>query len=238
MKKTFLKITAVCAACSMLSASAWAQSESQNQPDQQTNDVSANRSWSTKHLSATGRDGEHPVRASQLSGAPVNDSSGQRVATIEDTIINPTSGKIDFALLSLNGAAEKSSSTYSGNSSASQTQSSATATSTSPSRLVPVPWSLLKTSSGSSQYSSGSEKPTFSLNVEQSKLSSAPSVNASELSQSEWQQRVYSFYGVTPGSPSMGTSTGAAESPTGQIKGEGARRMENTTPERQQPAMP
>ena len=178
------------------------------------------------------------MRASQLSGAPVNDSSGQRVATIEDTIINPASGKIDFALLSLNGAAERSSSAYSGNSSGSQTQSSATATSTSPSRLVPVPWSLLKTASGSSQYSSSSEKPTFSLNVEQSKLSSAPSVSASELSQSEWQQRVYSFYGVTPGSPSMGTSTGAAESPTGQIKGEGARRMENTTPERQQPAMP
>jgi len=222
----------------MLSASAWAQSESQNQPDQQANDASANRSWSTKHLSATGRDGEHPVRASQLSGAPVNNSSGQRVATIEDTIINPASGKIDFALLSLNGAAERSSSAYSGNSSGSQTQSSATATSTSPSRLVPVPWSLLKRSSGSSQYSSSSEKPTFSLNVEQSKLSSAPSVSASELSQSEWQQRVYSFYGVTPGSPAMGTSTGGAESPTGQIKGEGARRMENTTPERQQPAMP
>jgi len=231
MKKTFLKITVVCAACSMLSASAWAQLQSQNQPVQQSNDSSANRSWSTKHLSATGRDGEHPVRASQLNGALVNDSSGQRVATIEDTIINPTSGKVDFALLSLNGAAEKSSSAYSSN--------STTAASTSPSRLVPVPWSLLKMPSGSSQYSSSSEKPTFTLNVEQSKLNSAPSVNASELGQSEWQQRVYSFYGVTPGSPSMGTpSMGGAESPTGQVKGEGARRMENTTPERPQPAMP
>src|SRR5438874_13654825 len=121
MKKAFLKITVVGAACSMLAASAWAQSESQ---DQQSSDSSANRSWTTKHLSATGRDGEHSLRATQLSGAPVNDSSRQRIATIEDTIINPTSGRVDFALLSLNGAAEKSSSTYSGNSSSSTSQSS------------------------------------------------------------------------------------------------------------------
>jgi hypothetical protein len=86
---------------------------------------------------------------------------------------------------------------------------------------------------------SNTEKPTFTLNnVDQNKLSSAPSVSASDLGQSEWQQRVYSYYGVTPGSPVMGSSMGASESPTGEIKGEGARRMENSTPERQQPSMP
>src|SRR4051812_23049931 len=106
MKKAFLKISGICAACSMLAASAWAQSESQNQ---QSNDSSANRSWSTKHLSATGRDNDHTVRSSQLSGAAVNDTSGKRIATIEDTIINPATGRVDFALLSLNGAAEASS---------------------------------------------------------------------------------------------------------------------------------
>jgi sporulation protein YlmC with PRC-barrel domain len=237
MTKAFLKITGVCAACSMLAASAWAQAESQGQS---SSDSSANRSWSTKHLTATGRDGEHSVRASQLSGAAVNDSSGKRIATIEDTIINPASGRVEFGLLSLNGAAEASSSTYSGNANANTSQSSATASTTSPNKLVPVPWSLLKTASGSSQYSSSTEKLTFTLNnVDQGKLNSAPSVSASDLSQSEWQQRVYSFYGVTPGSPSMGQApVGAAESPSGEIKGEGARKMENSTPERQQPTVP
>jgi len=216
----------------MLGASAWAQAESQGQ---QSNDSSANRSWSTKHLSATGRDGERTVRATQLSGAPVNDASGKRIATIEDTIINPTSGKVDFALLSLNGAAEASSSTYSGNSNATTSQSSASVNSTSPNKFVPVPWSVLKTASGSSQYSSNSEKPTFTLNnVDQAKLTSAPSVTVSDLNESQWQQRVYSYYGVTPGTSSMG----ASESPTGEIKGEGARHMENSTPDRQQPTMP
>jgi len=221
----------------MLGTSAWAQSESQSQ---QPSDSSANRSWSTKHLSATGRDGERTIRATQLKGATVNDSSGQQIATIEDTIINPASGRIDFALLSLNGATEKSSSTRSGDSSSTTSESNVSVTSSSPNKLVPVPWSLLKTSASSSQYMSGTEKPTFTLlNIDQNKLNSAPSVSASDLSRSEWQQRVYSYYGVTPGSSSTGTSSmGASESPTGEIKGEGARHMENTTPERRQPAMP
>ena len=220
----------------MLAASAWAQTESQSQS---SSDSSANRSWSTKHLTATGRDGEHSVRASQLSGAAVNDSSGKRIATVEDTIINPATGRVDFALLSLNGAAEATSSTYSGNANA-NTQSSTTVSSTSPNKLVPVPWTLLKTSKSSSQYMSSTEKPTFTLNnIDQGKLNSAPTVSATDLSQSEWQQRVYSFYGVTPGSSSMGQAPmGSAESPTGEIKGEGARKMENTTPDRQQPKVP
>lgn len=236
MKKAFLKITVVCAACSMLGASAWAQSESQGQ---QPSDSPANRSWSTKHLSATGRDGERTVRATQLNGAAVNDASGQRVATIEDTIINPATGRVDFALLSLNGTTEKSTSTLSGDSSATS-ESSVSGSSSSSNKLVPVPWSLLKTSASSSQYMSATEKLTFTLlNIDQNKLNSAPSVSASDLSRSEWQQRVYSYYGVTPATPSKGTSSmGASESPAGEIKGEGARRMENTTPERTQPATP
>ncbi len=224
----------------MLAASAWAQAESQSQTSSNSSDT---RSWSTKHLSATGRDGEHSLRATQLSGAAVNDASGKRIATIEDTIINPATGRVEFALLSLNGAAETSSSTYSGNANANAntTQSSATATTTSPSKLVPVPWTLLKTSKTSSQYASPTEKPTFTLNnIDQNKLNSAPSVSETDLRQSEWQQRIYSYYGVTPGSSSsMGQApVGGAESPTGEIKGEGARKMENTTPERQQKPTP
>jgi len=216
----------------MLAASAWAQAASQGQP---SSDSPATRSWSTKHLTATGRDGERSIRATELSGAPVNDSSGKRIATLEDTIINPASGRVDFALLSLNGAADASSSVYSGNSNATTPPNGANANSSSPNKLVPVPWSLLKTASGSSQYSSSAEKPTFTLNnVDQKKLNSAPTVNASDLGQSEWQQRIYSYYGVTPSS--MGQApVGGAESPSGEIKGEGARKMESTTPERQQP---
>jgi sporulation protein YlmC with PRC-barrel domain len=235
MKKAFLKISAVCAACSMLTASAWAQSESQSQP---SSDSSATRALSTKHLSATGRDGEHSIRASQLLGAAVNDSAGKGIATIEDTIIDPKTGRIDFALLSLNTAAEAASSAYSGNPTANPAPSNANASS--PNKLVPVPWTLLKTSASSAQYATSTEKPTFTLNnVDQNKLTSAPTISTSDLSQSQWRQRIYAYYGVTPGVSSMGQSPmGGADSPAGEIKGEGARKMENPAPHPQDSTVP
>jgi len=215
MTKKFSRIIAVCAASSMLAASAWAQSQSQ---DQQSNDLMGkNRSWSTKRLSATGRDAHQAVRASQLAGAQVYDSSGQKAGTLQDCIINPSTGRIDFALLSLNS---------SGTSATSTSESSST------SKLVPVPWSLLRTSASSAQYSETSELPRFTLNVDQNKLNSAPTLDMSELNQSQWQQRIYSYYGVTP------QPMGGAESPQGEIKGEGAKHMEETTPERQQQPTP
>lgn len=210
MTKKISRITAVCAACLMLAASAWAQSQ-----DQPSSDSSANRSWSTKHLSATGRDNDKTVRASKLTGAQVNDSSGQRVGTVQDVIINASSGRVDFALLSLNSSSTSESSINRSSSG----------------KLVPVPWSLLRMSA-SSQYSASSEQPEFTVNTDQNKLNAAPTVDASELSQSQWQQRIYSYYGVTP------QSMGGAESPQGEIKGEGARHMENTTPDHQEKQTP
>lgn len=226
MTKKILRITLAWAACSMLAASAWAQPQSQGQ---QPSDSSTNRSWSTKHLSATGRDSDKTVRASKLTGAQVNDSSGHRVGTVQDVIINASSGRVDFALLSLNSSGSSENSMN--NSSASTGTPESSMNRNSSGKLVPVPWSLLRTSA-SSQYSTSAEQPTFTVNADQNKLNAAPTVEASDLSQSQWQQRIYSYYGVTP------QSMGGAESPQGEIKGEGARRMENTTPDRQDKQAP
>ena len=222
MKKIFLKIAVICAACSM-ATSAWAQSQ-----DQQPSDSSVNRSRSTKQLSATGRNTDKSVRASKLTGAQVNDSSGQRIGTIQDVIINASSGRIEFALLSLNSSGSSSSSTYN----SSSTSESSMASRVSSGKLVPVPWSLLRTSASSSQYASSSEQLAFTLNADQNKLNGAPTVDASDLSQSQWQQRIYSYYGVTP------PSVSGSESPQGEIKGDGARRMESTPPQQQQQPTP
>jgi sporulation protein YlmC with PRC-barrel domain len=234
MTKALLKISAIGAACAMLSASAWAQSESQgnsmndqskpatSSPSTQNNN---NRSWSTKHLSATGRMNDTAVRASKLMGAQVDDSSGQPVGQVRDIIVNPASGRIDFALLSVNTA----------NNNNNNTENNMANNNSNNGKLIPVPWALLRTPVGSSQYSTSTSasamQPTFTLNADQSKLNGAPTVNWSDLSQSEWRQRIYSYYGVTPQS-----AMGGAESPSGEIKGEGAREMEQgTTPNNQQP---
>lgn len=219
MKTTRFKIAVACTVCSLLAASAWAQSESQSGNSSQN---SNERSWSTKHLSATGRMNAPAVRASKLMGAQVKDSSGQNVGQIQDTIIDPASGRIDFALLMLEGTGASPSSTPPESSAVGETASQ---------KLVPVPWSLLRTSA-SSQYAGSSERPTFTLNADINKLKNAPTVNWSDLSQSEWQQRIYSYYGVTPRSSS--SSMGGAESPQGEIKGEGARSLTQPNPQQQQ----
>lgn len=201
MKKALLKITVVCAVCAMLSA------YSRGQTDSQTDQSS--RSWSTKHLSATGRMNQPVVTGRRIIGAQVNDSTGNRCGVIQDIVVNPSSGRIDFALLSL--------------------ISNPGVTSTSGTDLVPVPWSLLRTPA--SQYSMSTEQPTFTLNADPNKLKGAPTISQTDIYQSQWRQRIYAYFGVTPPS-----SMGSAETEQGEIKGEGARSMQN--PEAPQPTTP
>ena len=202
MKNDFYKILVASAACLMLSASAPAQSESQDSPPMAPPmPVQADRGWSTKHLSATGRDSDGAVRATKLVGAQVNDISGHRVGQIQDIIVNPVSGRIDFALMSVG-------------TSSSQAATDAGATN---GKLLPVPWSLFRAPSSSAQYSTSSGQPTFTLNADQNKLTSAPAVDWSDLNQSEWRQRIYAYYGVTPQS-----SSSKEDSLQNQITGEGS----------------
>jgi len=269
MKKSLFKIALGCAACSIwFAAPVQAGSQTDQQNDQSQNSYSSSsertsdstKSWKS-HSSRTG----HLIRASRLTGADVNDSSGSRIGRIEDILINPQSGRIDFAVLSLNASGGASSpSGYNSGSSSSRNNSSMgqnsesssstsslnsggtadTASSSSDSsysssngRLVPVPWSLLRPASSSSSYSSGtsssssSEQHAFTLNINRSKLDQAPTLdrgNWSDTSQSDWRQRVYSYYGV-----SGEYSAGSAESPSGVSQGQGAERLtgqENSPP--------
>jgi len=159
----------------------------------------------------------------------VVDSSGQRAGTIQDVIVNPNSGRVEFALLSLDNSVSQTGSASENNStSTSENGTTSYSANSSSGKMIPVPWSLLRTSA-SSQYSTVTDQPTFTLNTDRNKLSSAPTVDLSDLSQSEWQQRIYSYYGVTPHS-----SMGSAESPEGEIKGEGARSLQQPSPQYQQ----
>jgi sporulation protein YlmC with PRC-barrel domain len=199
MTKTFLSVTIICAACA-LAASSRAQSASSN-PNDSSGQMQTSQSWSTKHLTATGRMNEPTVRASKLVGAQVNDISGNRAAQLQDIIVNPHSGRIDFALLSVNGTPSEGT----GN-------------------LVPVPWKLLRPSAA--QYNTPSSQPVFTLNIDQSKLSGAPTLSSTDLDQSQWRQRVYSYYGVTPQ-----PSTGGTDSDQEETKGQGARILQGQNPD-------
>jgi len=241
-------LTLLCAG-TMLSASAWAQTESTS--DQSTSnqaqdnqsgqaDSSSGKSWMSRHLSATGHSGQ-PLRASKLIGAQVKDSSGNQVGQIDDIVLSPGSGRIDCAVVSLNSSGSGSSSENSSSGTTSQSQygssspgsssqsTSATSSGSSSGKQIAVPWTLLKTSSsgstsGTYAQSSGSntEQPTFTLNFEQSKLQQAPTFSWSDLNDSNWRQRTQSFFGS---SSSSTESTGSAESPSGTVRGEGSRKQ-------------
>jgi len=207
MTKNFLQITIVCAACAMLSASTRAQS-APPKPNVPPGQMQGSPSWSTKHLTATGRMNDSTVRASKLAGAQVNDISGNPAGQIRDIVVNPRSGRIDFALLSLNGASANAD----GN-------------------LVPVPWKLLRPSTA--QYSETSNEPVFTLNVAQSKPNGAPTLSSTDLDQSQWRQRIYSYYGVTPP-----PATGGADSDQEERKGQGARSLQGQNSESPTPQQP
>ena len=65
---------------------------------------------SGSQFSPTGRMQHEAVRGSQLTGAQITSSSGSQIGTISDTIINPSSGRLEFAVLSLNSGAGAASS--------------------------------------------------------------------------------------------------------------------------------
>src|ERR1051325_1280324 len=215
MKRQLIAVLALCAAC--LVAQGQGASGSSG----------AAGSSGSGSLSPTGRSmSHHEIQASKLNNCSVQGSSGETLGTIQDVVINPASGKVDFAILSLNSAG--SSSSVSPSSSTPSTSSGISGASSTSGKQVAVPWSLLRASSSggisggasSSSSTSGSIGPTFTFNGDTSKLQSAPAFDASaDINQPRWRQSVFSYFGVSPGSatggseyPSSGSSSGGSSS--------------------------
>jgi|ERR1051326_120127 sporulation protein YlmC with PRC-barrel domain len=163
--------------------------------------------------SSTGREfgrhammhGSQEIRASKITGAQVKSSTGENLGTIQDIVINPRNGRAEFAAISLTGP-----------------------TGTTPTgageKLTLIPWKLLNASTTGT---GAEQQPTFTAKVDQSKLSSAPSFDKNQwpdMSQRDWSQQYYSYFGVTPESGFGGTGTGMekGESSPSTEKGSGA----------------
>jgi sporulation protein YlmC with PRC-barrel domain len=221
------------------SSSGLSGSESSKQSRETDSSISGlssdTNSWSSSRLSATGRTSQQAIRGSKLIGAQVKDASGSSIGKIEDVILNPSSGKIDFAVISRSGQGASSSpsgtSTGAAGSAGAHSQNTGTGqgmntgttyesgaqggttSGLAGGKLIPVPWSLLQPASGSA----GSEQQSFTLAASSSKLDSAPSITSgtwAEIGQSDWSQRVNSHFGV-----SQSSSMGGAESPSGLSTG-------------------
>lgn len=178
----------------------------QQEPSSPSSKATQPSSQST--LSPTGRTTgqQQHFRSTRIIGAQVKTSAAEDVGRIEDVVLNPTSGRIDFAVISAEN------------------------------KLCPVPWQLLSVSSeagtpgststttpspttpstspsaGAGAYASAmGQQPTFTLNVEKSKLQQGPSFDRSrwpEMSAS-WSQKIYTHYGVQADTGVGGTGAGA-----------------------------
>ena len=231
-----LFITAFCAGCLALAAQAQVHSggtstDTRPSPDtglNKSSDDSSNPStWDRiKNLAATGRT-QHEIRASQLTGADVKSSSGDSVGTMSDVIINPQSGKVDFAVISL-GANTPSSGTTGTSSTASATAGSSTSSTAGGTKQVAVPWTLLHPANmgASPTASSGMGQQTFTYSGDTSKLQTAPAFDpTTDMTKPGWLQSVFSYFGVnpssatggatSPGSSSSGSSSGNRSYPNG-----------------------
>src|SRR5262249_16831022 len=114
-----------------------------------------------RHFGAAGRMGHQEVRASQIMGAQVKDNQNQELGTISDVILNPASGRVDFAVISLSGG------TGTGSTASTTTTGTTSSTTGSPTslssagKLVPVPWMLIRPQ-GASTYGSSTSGTTTS----------------------------------------------------------------------------
>lgn len=135
-------------------------------------------------------------RLSQVMGGTVKSTTGETLGQINDFVISPHSGRIQFAVISL---------------------------SSQPGKLTAVPWQLLRPSG---------EPNTFTLHASKEKLDTAPTFDASswpDVTQPQWSQQIYSYYGVQPPSRMGG------HVPMGGESGGGMGQQPGGTSQQQQP---
>jgi sporulation protein YlmC with PRC-barrel domain len=162
----------------------------------------------------------HNMRLSHILNSPVQSQDGKTLGYIQDVTLDPRSGRIDFAILSLSSAGATHTSTSGETVPSSRSAPSSVSRSMATGKLIPVPWQLFS-QSWNGDHTAGSS-PTAGmhklvLNLDESKLHGAPSFEAnnwSELQNGTFDQQVYSYFGVdrasatgTPGSSISGQGT-------------------------------
>src|SRR5437879_3145383 len=124
MKSKLYRTLLFCLSSALVAGTAYAQSDTTKQSGSSGSQIG----------SPTGREFGHgmmhhaDIRGSKIIGSQVKSSTGENLGTIEDVIINPRSGRIEFGVLSVTGP-----------------------TGTTPTgageKLTPIPWRLLSFSS-------------------------------------------------------------------------------------------
>lgn len=210
MKRTIPKAFTLCLTTVCLASMGWAQNDSTTQngrPGAATPPGSTGAGiYGTQSSSYTTRAGE-PVRLSKLMNTSLKSQSGESLGQVQDLIVDPSNGQIQFAVISVNSSSSGTPTTSGIGTTTTPGIATPTGT-TSGGQLVALPWRLVS-SSGEGQ---------FTASVDRTTLQKAPAFSSSSwpTMNSTWMQSVYSHFGVSPSS-----STGAPGSSSGTGTGTG-----------------
>lgn len=226
MKRSILRAFALCLTTAFVADTAYAKDDSEKSSGIKSRTDSSSPTSTPAYSSETSARSHsthagQPIRVSKLINNSLRGQSGDSLGQVQDIVVDPASGQIQFVVLSLGGAAIGAA----GSTSAPSTENSVSGARSAPSkvgsygtvtdgRLVAVPWRLIS-SSGSDQYTA---------TVDSAKLQSAPTFSSSSwpTMDSAWSQRVYSHFGVNaPASGSPHSNTGAPGSDSGTGTGIG-----------------
>ncbi len=205
MKRTIPKALALGLTTVCVASIGWAQNDSttQNRPGAATPPGSTGTGiYGTPSSSYTARTAE-PVRLSTLMNASLKSQSGESLGQVQDLIVDPSNGQIQFAVLSVNSPTTGSPTT-SGIGTTTTPGISTPIGTTSGGQLIALPWRLIS-SGGQGQFTASVDRTTLQ-NAPTFSNSSWPTMN------STWMQSVYSHFGVRPststGAPGSGSGTG------------------------------
>jgi sporulation protein YlmC with PRC-barrel domain len=113
-------------------------------------------------------------RTSKLIGTNVENPQGENLGEIEEIVIDPQSGQMAYAVLSLGGFLGMGE------------------------KYFAIPWEALTPKTPTTK---GAQYDRFVLNVDKERLRNAPSFNKDnwpDMADRRWAQQVYSHYGIQP----------------------------------------
>ena len=221
MKRSIPRAFTLCLTTVCLTTIGWAQNDSTTQNGRPGAAAppgsSGTGNYGTQSSSYTTRAGE-PVRLSKLMNTSLKSQSGESLGQVQDLIIDPSNGQIQFAVISVNSSSAGTPTT-SGIGTSTTPGISAPIGTTAGGQLVALPWRIVS-SSGEGQ---------FTASVDRTALQTAPTFSNSSwpTMNSTWMQSVYSHFGV---SPSISTGAPGSSSGTGTGTGTGTGLGNPSTP--------
>jgi sporulation protein YlmC with PRC-barrel domain len=223
MKRSILRALALCLATAVVSGTAWAQDDQNKSTSNQGAPPGTSPVGLGTQSGSLSSQSSQAFRLSRLMNSSLRSQTGENLGQVQDIILDPTSGQIQFVVLQLNSSATGAPGATSARTSGIGTTSDSSVSNPRPApsttgsfgtgsgRLVAVPWRLLNRGAGDQ----------FTSNLDRTRLESAPTFSSMTwpTMDSAWMQSVYSHFGTTPpagtGAPgsSSGTGTGTGTSP-------------------------